>query len=149
MFFLGFFLGNGSQSHKSFSNWSILCQLILPNKQKLVRKLSFWKICNFFHHLVGHALFFYYWKTDSINLLLTYRKSGYYGTNFIFFLHCLYIFLQYTRFLCKKTQIFGFQILRVIWDNSVFGRIKRFWWRIFNLLYLPIIFKKYISIWDH
>jgi hypothetical protein len=117
------------------------------------------------------VIFFFFFKKRR------YRKSGYYGTNFdfdarlrcyrvleniaikgrlvnldlnfIFFLHCLYIFLQYTTFLYKKPQIFGFQILRVIWDNCVFGRINRFWWRIFNLLYLTIIFKKYVSIWDH
>jgi hypothetical protein len=49
----------------------------------------------------------------------------------------------------KNLKIFGFQILWVIWDNSVFGQIERFWWQIFYLLYLTTIFKKNLSIRNH
>ncbi len=69
--------------------------------------------------------------------------------NFIFFLHCWYIFLHLTTVSYKKPKIFGLQILRVIWDSCVLEQIERFFWRIFNLLYLTIIFKKYVPIWDH
>ncbi len=69
--------------------------------------------------------------------------------SFIFCSHCWYIFLQYSTFLCKKPQIFEFQILRVIWASYVSGQTKRIWGATLYLLYLIILFKLYISFWDH
>ncbi len=50
----------------------------------------------------------------------------------------------------QKPQNFGFQILRVIWDECVFSsELKDFDGGFFNSLYLQIISKKYALIWDH
>jgi hypothetical protein len=59
------------------------------------------------------------------------------------------IWTLFTLLFVQKPQFFGFQILRVIWDNGVFGRIMRLWWQIFDLLYLIVLFNHHISIWNH
>ncbi len=68
---------------------------------------------------------------------------------FIFCSHCWYLFLQYSAFWCGKPQIFGFQILRVIWASCVSGRTKKIWWPTLYLLCLMILFKLYIPILDY
>jgi hypothetical protein len=112
--------------------------------------LNLIRFCTIFCILYHASCMFFVRICFNFQLLFftMYRKSGYYGTNFdfdarlrcyrvleciaskgglvnldlnfIFFSHSWYIFWHYTTFKCKKPQNFVFQILRVIWDKSVF-----------------------------
>ncbi len=93
------------------------------------------------------------WRSIEAKCSIVYYCHWCYFVNldlsFIFCSHCWYLFLQYSDFWCKKPQIFGFQILRVIWASCVSGQTKRIWWATLNLLYLMILFKLYIPILDN
>ncbi len=72
-------------------------------------------------------------------LLILIISINFNESSFIFCSHCWYLFLQYSAFWCEKPQIFGFQILRVIWASFVSGQTKRIWWATLYLLYLIIL----------